>query len=99
MKGTRTLFSVVYLSRTALGDLVLVGVPSKSEMNPTLKRSNTYQSIGVWIYWGQRSGAFDSISGMMTLLGVPSPFFPGILPFRKPSTTQGKQPVFGKNDG
>ena len=33
------------------------------------------------------------------LLGVPSPFFPGILLFRKPSKTSGKQLVFEKNDG
>ena len=35
----------------------------------------------------------------MEIVGVPSPFFPGILLFRKPSQTQGKQPVFEKNDG
>ena len=28
---------------------------------------------------------------------LPFPFFPGILPFRKPSEPQGKQLVFGKN--
>ena len=33
------------------------------------------------------------------VLGVPSPFFPGILLFRKPSKTQGKQLVVEKNDG
>ena len=33
------------------------------------------------------------------VLGVPSPFFPGILLFRTPSKTQGKQPVFETNDG
>ena len=33
-----------------------------------------------------------------TLLGVPSPFFPGILGFSKSSKTQGKQPVIEKND-
>ena len=32
-------------------------------------------------------------------LEVPFPFFPGILLFRKPSNTQGKQPVFENNDG
>ena len=33
------------------------------------------------------------------VLGVPSPFVPGILLFRKPSKPKGKQPVFEKNDG
>ena len=32
-------------------------------------------------------------------LGVPSPFFPGILLFRKPSKAWGKPPVFEENDG
>ena len=32
-------------------------------------------------------------------LGVTFPFFPGILLLRKPSKTQGKRPVFEKNDG
>ena len=39
-------------------------------------------------------------AGDPTLLeGVPLPFFPGILPSRKPPETQGKRPAFGKNDG
>ena len=32
-------------------------------------------------------------------LGVPVPFFPGILLSTKPPETQGKRAVFGKNDG
>ena len=32
-------------------------------------------------------------------LGVASPFFPGILLFRKPSKNQDKHPVFGQSDG
>ena len=33
------------------------------------------------------------------ILGVPSPFFPGILLSRKPPKTKGKLLVFEKNDG
>ena len=36
--------------------------------------------------------------GTPTSLGVPPPFFPGILLSRKPPETQGKRPVFEKND-
>ena len=40
------------------------------------------------------------LSGNLTKhLGITSPFFPGILFSRKPPETQGKRPVFGKNDG
>ena len=40
----------------------------------------------------------NSELGMSLFLGDTSPF-PGILLSRKPPETQGKQPVFGKNDG
>ena len=46
-----------------------------------------------WEVGGGGGGAFANS------LGVPSPFFPGILLFRKPSQTQGKLSVFEKNDG
>ena len=36
---------------------------------------------------------------LLKTLGVPSPFFPGILLSRKPPDFQGKRLVFGKNDG
>ena len=45
-------------------------------------------------FWRESSGAQERPQQK-----VPSPFFPGILLFRKPSKTQGKQPVFEKNDG
>ena len=41
---------------------------------------------------------FDGIV-LLVFLGVPSPFFRGILLSSKPPKTQGKRPVFGKNDG
>ena len=47
----------------------------------------------------QKRGLGLSFSRKSLCLGVPSPFFPGILLFRKQSTTRGKQPVFEKIDG
>ena len=44
-----------------------------------------------------RASHFESV--IRTILGVTSPFFPGILLFRKPSNIQGRQLVFEKNDG
>ena len=47
----------------------------------------------------KRPGKQPSPQKGTNTLGVPSPFFAGILLFRKPSKSLGKLPVFEKNDG
>ena len=59
--------------------------------------------LGLFATWGVLVG--DSLlqlsDSASKSLGVPSPFFPGMLPFRKPSLKKRRNsdPVFEKNDG
>ena len=48
--------------------------------------------------WEPWSSFLNLVSDVVVSLGVTSPFFPGILPSRKPQKAPGKWLVFEKND-